>query len=403
MATHRDWRNVAVLGTCQMLFNSSRTLIVATYPLIAYGLASNKAFATLPITLLIVGTALCSIPASLLMHRVGRRLGFMVGAGFGVASGLSSMAGVHFQDFWLFCLGGTLFGLFAGFAHYYRFAVADVAGKTFKGRAISFVLAGGVVASFIGPELARQGQFLVPSQEFFGSYVFLTVLCFVTGLVVIGVDIPKPSEKDIAEPGRPIRDIMAMPTFIVACLSAMTGQAVMNLLMTATPIAMSHAHHMFSSTAFVIQWHVFFMFAPGFFTGALIDRFGALAIIALGLLIQVLSIIVGVSGQEVWQFWWALALLGLGWNFAFTGGTALLMEVHTTAERAKTQAANNFIIYASVAVASFLSGTLMHHFGWFWVNIGAIPFLVVAFAATLWLFLRRRQEANVIDVANTVA
>jgi MFS family permease len=175
-------------------------------------------------------------------------------------------------------------------------------------------------------------------------------------------------------------------------MCATIAQAVMNLLMTATPIAMLHAHHVFSSTAFVIQWHVFFMFAPGFFTGSLIDRFGPVAIIVTGLILQLVSALIGISGHEVMFFWAALALLGLGWNFAFTGATTLLTEVHTPAERAKTQGANNFLIYSTVAVASFMSGTIVHHFGWFWVNVGALPFLIVAFGAAYWLHLQRRAE-----------
>ena len=397
MATVRDWRNVAVLGTCQMLFNSSRTLIVATYPLIAYGLATNKAFATLPITLLILGTAICSIPASMLMHHLGRRAGFVIGSLIGCCGGLASIAGVYYQDFWWFCIGGLLFGLFAGFAHYYRLAVADVASKEFKGRAISFVIAGGVLAAFLGPELARQGQFLFQSVEFMGSYVFLTLLSVISGLVVLGIDIPNLSKEEAADTGRPLKEILVNPVFIVSCLCATTGQAVMNLLMTATPIAMAHAHHMFSATAFVIQWHVFFMFAPGFITGSLIDRFGPIAIIVAGLVLQLLSILIGISGNDVMIFWAALALLGLGWNFAFTAGTTLLTEVHTPAERAKTQGANNFLIYSTVAVASLLSGTIVHYFGWFWVNIGALPFLVIAFASAYWLQLRRRAERQLQD------
>lgn len=389
-ASRRDWRNVAVLATCQMFYNSGRSLLVATSPLLAYEIAPDKALSTVPISLAVIGTAAASIPASMLMQRIGRGPGFAAGSFVGVIGGLACVWGIYVEDFLIFCLGALLFGLFSGFAQLYRFAAADVASPAFRARAISLVLTGGLVAAFVGPELAKAGHTIVPDKPFMASYMCLVALTVMSGLVVMAVDIPKitPAEKQAG--GRRIGQIMRQPVFIVATLCAMIGQAVMNLLMTSTPLAMHHASHMFSSTALVIEWHIFFMYAPGFFTGSIIARVGVIKVIAAGIALQAISVVIALSGTEVINFWAAMALLGLGWNFAFTGSTTLLTESHTPAERAKTQAATNFIIFSLVAIGSLSSGALMHAFGWNWVNIGALPLLLLSLIAALWLGWKRR-------------
>ncbi len=389
--SRRDWRNVAVLATCQMLYNSGRSLLVATSPLIAYQIAPDKSLSTIPIFLAVVGTAAASIPASLLMRRIGRGPGFAVGSAIGVAGGLACVWGIETAGFLVFCLGALLFGLFSGFAQLYRFAAADVASKDFKSRAISLVLTGGLVAAFVGPELAKLGETMIDDRPFMASYMFLIGLTVLSGMVVMAVDIPKLTKEEAKDGGRPIGQIMRQPVFIVATLCATVGQAVMNLLMTSTPLAMHHAHHAFSSTAFVIEWHIFFMYAPGFFTGSIIKRLGVTRVIALGIALQGISIVIALMGSEVVNFWGAMALLGLGWNFAFTASTNLLTESHTPAERAKTQAATNFIIFSVVALGAFSSGGLMHAFGWTWVNLGALPLLVLSMLAALWLRQWRRR------------
>ena len=386
----RDWRNVAVLATCQMFYNSGRSLLVATSPLIAYVIAPDKALSTVPISLAVIGTAAASIPASLLMRRIGRGYGFAIGSAVGVIGGLACLWGIQAQDFLIFCLGALLFGFFSGFAQLYRFAAADVASPAFKPRAISLVLTGGLVAAFVGPELAKLGQHMVPGLPFMASYIFLVGLTIMSGIVVMAVDIPKLTAAEAKKGGRPIREIMRQPVFIVATFCAMVGQAVMNLLMTSTPLAMHHANHLFGSTAFVIEWHIFFMYAPGFFTGSIITRFGAIPVIATGIALQTASVAVALAGTEVMNFWAAMAILGLGWNFAFTGATALLTEAYEPAERAKTQAATNFIIFSLVAAGSLSSGALMHAFGWTWVNLGALPLLLMSLLAVLWLGWRGR-------------
>ncbi len=389
----RDRRNVLVLATCQMLFGTGRSLLVASAPLVAYTLASEKALATLPHALVIVGTAAATIPASLLMRRTGRRIGFILGSVIGsVGGGIAALA-IVIGDFWLFCLGTLMFGVFAGFGQLYRFAVADVAAADFKSKAISLVLAGGVIAAFLGPEMARLGKDLVGSTEFLGAYVGQIIVTLLSGVVVSFVDIPKLTPAEAAVARRPLLTIMRQPIFITAALVAMIGQGVMNLLMTVTPIAMAHAHHQFSDIAMVIEWHIVGMFAPGFFTGSLIKRFGEISIILTGFALLTAAVAIALSGDTVFLFWLAMALLGVGWNFAFTAGTSLMTEAYATSERAKTQSAVNFLIYGTAAVMALSSGTLLHFFSWQWVNFAALPLIAVAFGVTLWFVWVQRSAA----------
>lgn len=380
----RDKKNVLILATCQVLFGTGRSLLIATAPLIAYGIASHKGLATLPTSLVIVGTAVMTIPASLFMRRVGRQVGFVVGSIIGVVSGLVCAFSVLHSNFWLFAFGTFLFGLFAGFAQLYRFAAADVASEDFKSKAISLVLAGGVVSGFLGPESAKIGQNLVTSVPFVGAYLILTGVTILAIFVLFFLDIPMMTPEERAGPRRPIIQIMKQPVFLVAATAAMISQGVMNFLMTATPIAMCNAQHQFADTALVIEWHIFGMFAPGFVTGHLINKFGEVKMIIIGLALQFVCVGVALVGVEVAHFWLSMLLLGVGWNFAFTAGTSLMTRAYTVSERAKTQGTMNFLIYGFVSVLSLSSGALVHFFGWNVVNLGALPFLVIAVGATLW-------------------
>ena len=380
----RDKKNVLVLATCQVLFGTGRSLLIATAPLIAYGIASHKGLATLPTSLVIVGTAVMTIPASLFMRRVGRQVGFVVGSIIGVVSGLVCAFSVLHSNFWLFAFGTFLFGLFAGFAQLYRFAAANVASEDFKSKAISLVLAGGVVSGFLGPESAKIGQNLVTSVPFVGAYLILAGVTVLAIFVLIFLDIPMMTSEERAGPRRPIIQIMKQPVFLVAATAAMISQGVMNFLMTATPIAMCNAQHQFADTALVIEWHIFGMFAPGFVTGHLINKFGEVKMIIIGLALQFVCVGVALVGVEVAHFWLSMLLLGVGWNFAFTAGTSLMTRAYTVSERAKTQGTMNFLIYGFVSILSLSSGALVHFFGWNVVNLGALPFLVIAVGATLW-------------------
>jgi len=379
----RDRRNVLVLAICQMLFNAGRSLIVATAPLIAYTIADDRALATLPHALVIVGTALLTLPAALLMRRVGRRAGFILGALIGALGGAVSVIAVYQAHFWLFCLGTFLFGTAAGFAQHYRFAATDVAPPDFRAKAVSLVLAGGVVAAILGPELAKLGREMFLPVQFLGGYVFLIGLTLLTALAVMSLDIPPLTPAEKAESGRPMLEIMRQPIFIVAVTVSTVAQGTMNLLMTATPIAMHHADHHFSDTALVIEWHSVLMFAPGFFTGSLVKRWGELPMILVGLIVLAVSVFIALAGETVFLFWSSMALLGLGWNFAFTAATSMLIGAHTASERAKTQGVVNFIIYGTAAVAALSAGGLLQHVGWHGVSWAALPFLALALLVTL--------------------
>lgn len=390
----RNRLNVFILATCQMLFGATRTLLIATAPLIAYGIVENKGLATLPAALVIVGTALATMPASMLMRVTGRRRGFMIGACFGALGGGVVIVGIVHADFRLLCLGTFIYGFFAAFGQYYRFAAADTAPPEFRSRAISLVLTGGVIAAVVGTSLAMAGQFLIPAEEFFGSYLFLIALTVVTVLVLLFLDIPNltPSERSAQQ--RPLTAIMKQPIFVASTLAATMGQGAMNLLMTATPIAMTQAGHPFTATALVIQWHSIGMFAPGFVTGSLIKRFGEVRIILIGVVLQVICVVIGLAGTGVMEFWFAMLFLGVGWNFAFTGGTSLLTTSYTPAERNKTQGAMSFINYTFVALVSLSSGALVHFLGWQWVNLSSLPLLVVASVATIWFAVTQRKPAT---------
>jgi MFS family permease len=389
----RDHKNVLVLGTCQMLFGTGRSLFMVAAPALAIATAPHLALATLPTGLVIVGTAASAMPASLFTRRVGRKAGFLAGTVIATLSGIACAAAVVLQSFWLLSLGGLLFGLFSGFAQLYRFAVADAASADFRARAISLVLAGGVFAAFAGPNLATFGKDLIESQVYVGGFLFLIATALIAALVLMFLDIPNLTKEQAAGPQRPMMEIMKQPAFITAALSATVAQCVMNFLMTATPVAMiALCNYSLRDTAFVISWHIAGMFAPGFITGHLIRRFGEVRMIMAGLVLEGLCIGVALSGIEVFDFWLAMLLLGVGWNFTFTAATSLMTTAYTPVERAKTQGMMNQIIYLCVMVGALSSGAFVHYFGWNWVNIGAAPLLLVAAGVTMWYATRMRTE-----------
>ncbi len=391
-------KNVFVLAMCQVLFNTGQGLIFASAPLVGLAIAPDQSLATLPISVLLVGTVIATLPAPLLMRRIGRKAGFIVGSLIGTTGGGLSILGVANSHFGLFCLGLFGMGLFAGFAHNYRYAAADTASPSFRSRAISLVLAGGVLAAFFGPNLARFGRLLIEETQFLGTYSFLLGTTLLSALVVSFLSIPNISDntEEQATP-RSIFIIIRQPIFVTATLVASLGYAVMALLMTAAPIAMHGAHHSFSNTAFVIEWHIFAMFAPGFITGSLIKRFGVINVINAGLLLLLCAIFVALTGFGMFEFWTSLFLLGIGWNFTFTGGSTLLTEVYQPVERNITQGANNFFVFSLVALVSLSSGVMMHYFGWQIVNIGAIPLVLLTLASTIWL--SRKRSRGLVEFA----
>ena len=382
-------RDVALLALCQALFLTATSAVIATAALIGHGLAETKALATLPIGIQFMATMGTTVPASLLMKRIGRRDGFTVGAFFGLAGAMTACWGIMAGDFVLFCVGAALIGAFNGFAQFYRFAAADAASEAFKSRAISLVLAGGVIASF-GPLLADWSADMFAPVAFAGVYVAVAAL-YVTTLVVLRfITIPPPDAEERSRTGRPLATIMRQPTFIIAVLGSLIGYAMMSLLMTATPLAMRFCGFGFTESAQAIQWHVLGMFAPSFVTGHLIKRFGTLTIMGTGALLIALCVACNLQGIALVNFWLGAILLGVGWNFLFIGGTTLVTELHSPAEKAKTQAAHDFIVFAGVAAAALLSGAAHEAFGWQAMNYAVVPFLAAVLAGLAWLARRDR-------------
>jgi len=384
-------KNVALLSACQGLLLTNNSILIATNGLAGYALAADKALATLPVTAYIVGAALTTLPASLLMRRLGRRTGFMLGAVFGIAGALICAWAAFAHHFWLLCAGALVLGIYNATGQYYRFAAADSASVDFKSKAISLVLAGGIVGGILGPETSKISKDFFVQAAFAGSYLSLGVFCLLAIGLMSLIDIPPLTVAEQKESGRPLTAIARQPAFIVAVLSAIVGYGVMNLLMVATPLAMMACQHPFSDAAFVIQWHVIAMFAPSFFTGTLIKRYGVINVMLAGVALNLGCIGVALAGLEVAHFWVAMVLVGIGWNFMFIGGTTLLTECHTPSERAKAQGANDLAIFITMIATSLSSGLLFTWQGWELMNQLAVPFLLLTGVAMLWLAAVRRS------------
>jgi MFS family permease len=387
-------RNIALLAICQALMMTCNSLVIATSALVGLALATDKWLATLPLGLQFLATMSLTLPASLLMKRLGRRAGFQLGALLGLAGALLCTYGIFAHSFVGFCGGAFLLGAFNAFGQYYRFAAADTATLQFRSQAISLVLAGGVVAAFAGPNLANWTRAMFDTALFAGSYASLIALYATSALVSSFIAIPPPAEAERRHSGRSLSDIMRQPDFIVAVLSAMIAYGVMNLLMTSTPLAMQHNGHSFGATAFVIEWHVLGMFAPGFVTGRLIKRAGLLNVMLAGSMLLGVCAGVNLLGVSVVHFWLGLLLLGIGWNFLFTGATTLLTEIYTAAEKAKVQGINDLLVFATVTLSAMSSGALHHSIGWAAVNLAVAPAIVLSLLAILWLRWRRLQGAT---------
>ena len=386
-----SYRDIVLLACCQGLLLVNNSALIAMNGLVGYALSSDKAFATAGVTTYVLGSALCAMPAALWMARVGRRAGFMTGALAAVLGSAICAAALAWSSFALFCLGTATMGIYTAFGLQYRFAAAEVAAASFKAKAISLVLAGGIAGGFLGPEVSRWGRQLLPAP-FLGSFLVLAVVALGALGVQAAVRVPTPV---IAGPGsgRGLPAIARQPVFIVAALSAALGYGVMNLLMSATPLAMGLCGYPFAAAAFVIEWHVVAMYAPGFVTGSLIQRFGALKIIVAGTLFMATGIAIALANNRVAHFWAALVLLGVGWNLMYTGGTALLTEAYTPAERARTQGLNDVLVFAVMGVSSFASGALIDNAGWERMNAVALPFVAIVASAALWLATVRQRRA----------
>jgi len=385
-------RNVGLLAACQALLFTNNATLIAINGLAGLALAPSAALATLPVTFWVAGGAIATMPASLHMRRVGRQRGLSLGTLWGVVGALICAGAVWAQSFWLLCFGTLVFGVYNAYGQYYRFAAADAASADFKSTAISLVLAGGLVGGILGPTTSRFTIELL-EPRFTGAYLALIGFALATMVVLRFIDIPPLSAKAQASSGRPLAQIAAQPKFIVAVLSGAIGYGVMNFLMTSTPIAMGVCGHPYGDAAFVISSHVVAMFLPSFVTGHLIRRFGVLQVMFAGALLNFAAIGVALSGIAVAQFWLSLVLLGVGWNFLYIGGTALLTQTYRPEEMAKAQGANEQAIFIMMAISSFTSGLTVTVAGWERVNLFALPMVAVVAIAILWYGLTQRSRA----------
>ena len=383
-------RNIPLLAFAQVLFMTVQSMGTVVLPLAALAMLDEKRWATVPLFLNHAGIMAMTIPASLLMAKIGRRWGFSIGATLSFSFGVTGAVAVLWQDFLLLCVAAFLKGAAAAFAHYYRFAAADISPPALRPRAISYVMAGGVAAGFLGPELAKYTVDWFAPITFMGVFVALSMVAVASLVLLQGVSIPPLTATEMAKGGRPLTEIAQQPAFITAVISSMFAYATMTLVMTSTPLAMNACGYGFRENATVIQWHIIAMFLPSFFTGHLIQRFGVLPIIATGAIIELGCALVNLAGVDFWNFLSANILVGLGWNFAFVGGTTLLTRTYEPVERAKVQAAHDFTVYATTATAALMSGFMQASLGWTVINLATLPLMTAIVLATVWLAVKER-------------
>lgn len=378
-------RQVLLLASAQALFQTVSVLVMTIGALAGSQLAPAPEWATAPIATMFLGTAIATVPASMWMARVGRRIGFVAGAGLGVLGGIVAAVGIVTSSLLLLCLGTLLVGTYQAFAQFYRFAASEVSNEAFRPRAISLVLAGGVVAAIAGPALGRFGGDLL-QPAYTASFLILAVVSLIGVGVLLGVKIPRtvdtPDDKSAA---RTLGQIVRQPTYLVALFGAVIGYGVMIVAMTATPLAMTASDHGMGETATVIQLHVLGMFLPSFFTGSLIARFGVLRIMLAGIVLLIGHVLLTLSGTGFSSFASALILLGVGWNFLYIGGTNLLTTTYTAAEKGKAQATNDLTIFLVGLAASLSAGILQSNVGWQMLNMLMLPWLALAAVAIIWL------------------
>jgi MFS family permease len=385
-------RNALVLAAAQALAGGNNTVIVATGGIAGSMLAPDPVLATLPISFMVVGLWIGTLPVGMLAKALGRRVALQTGSVFGILSGLISCVAIVFGSFVLLTVGTFCGGLYAAAHQSYRFAATDTASAAFRAKAVSWVLAGGIFAGIIGPQLVIFTKDAWPAYLFAGTYLAQALCAALAAAVLTLLRMPRPAAARGFTDGRPLAAIVVKPQFIVAVVCGLASYSLMNLMMTSAPLAMVMCHHSVGDAALGIQWHVLGMYGPSFFTGALILRFGLRTVMAAGLLLIVAAAAVALSGTAVWSFWLSLILLGVGWNFGFISATTLIGECHMPAERNKVQAFNDFLIFGSMALASFSSGALLTRFGWSLINELVFPVVIAATVVLAWGAFARRAE-----------
>lgn len=379
-------RNVAVLTAAQALGAASPPIIISLGGLVGQSLSSDPALTTLPVSLFNLGLALGTLPAAFIMRRFGRRNGYLLGATFGIASGLIAAFGIGATSFLIFCLGTFTAGFYAAYVQSYRFAATDAATGAMRAKAISWVMVGGLIAAIIGPQLVIWTRDAIPATPYAGSFLSQAALALLVMPVLMLLRAPKAvaAGASSTDSGRTLAQILLMPRFMLSVTAGVVSYGLMTFVMTAAPIAMVGHGHSVDHAALGIQWHVLAMFAPSFVTGYLITWFGKERVTATGLLLIAGSGAVALSGLGLVHFWISLILLGIGWNFGFIGATAMVADCHTPAERGKAQGANDFMVFGVVAAASFFSGSLLHASGWQTINWLIFPAVAFVLVPLVW-------------------
>lgn len=385
--------NVVRLAAAQALTGANSAVIFATGSIVGATLAPDMSLATVPLSMYVVGLAAGTLPTGAISRRFGRRWAFVIGTGLGALTGVIGSFAILHASFALFCLATFLGGLYGSVAQSYRFAAADGASAAYRPKAVSWVMAGGVFAGVLGPQLVQWTMDIWSPYLFAFSFLVQAAVALVAMGIVAGVDMPKPAPADL-HGGRPLLTIVTQPRFIAAALCGVISYPMMNLVMTSAPLAMKMCGLSLSDSNFGIQWHIVAMYGPSFFTGALIARFGAPKIVAAGLLLEAGAAGIGLSGITAMHFWATLVVLGVGWNFSFIGASALVLETHRPQERNKVQAFNDFLVFGMMAIGSFSSGQLLANYGWSAVNMVVFPPVALGLVALSLASWARRRRAR---------
>jgi len=385
--------NVARLAAAQALTGANSAVIFATGSIVGATLAPDMSLATVPLSMYVLGLAAGTLPTGAISRHYGRRVAFIIGTACGVATGLLGAFAILHASFVLFCSATFLGGLYGAVSQSYRFAAADGASVAYRPKAVSWVMAGGVFAGVLGPQLVQWTMDIWPPYLFAFSFVVQAGVALVAMAILSGVDAPKPAASDL-HGGRPLLEIVRQPRFIAAAICGIVSYPMMNLVMTSAPLAMKICGLSVSDSNFGIQWHIVAMYGPSFFTGALIARFGAPIVVAAGLLLEAIAATIGLTGITAMHFWSTLIVLGVGWNFGFVGASALVLETHRPQERNKVQAFNDFLVFGMMAIGSFSSGQLLANFGWSAVNMVVYPPVLVGLTVLAFASLTRRRRAR---------
>ena len=388
-------RNIVFLALCQALGMSISSMLLSSAGLVGESLASDPKWATLPLSAQFLFTMFATFPASMLMQRKGRRFGFIFACIVMMLSGAGAALAIYSGYFYGFVASTMGMGVAIGFFQYFRFAAIDVAPAKYASRAVSWVLMGGLLAAFIGPNLAALTRAVDAAHPFMITMLCAIPLSLVMMFIVWRMDLPLPTAEEMSGLQRPLGVIVRQPVFIVAVVSAMIAYSVMTLLMTATPLAMKAHGFGFGQTAFIIQWHLVGMFAPSFFSGALMNRVGVLPVMLLGVIAYLVVVLVNLQIPSMASYWMALVLLGIGWNFLFIGATTLLHEAWTPAEKGRVQGINDTLVFSMSSIAAMSSGLLQASIGWKAINLVSLPVSALAGGLIIFIMLQRRRNAIV--------